>query len=154
MVRLSALAYQGQAKGRPAPHDISVRAALLTSCSAVAFFVLNCATVINGTNQNVSITSSPERASVEVRRWSNAGPIVFRGVTPANCRLARSADYEIGISLVGYIPETVRISREASAAIAGNYFCGGCLGGGVDLADGAAYDLKPDSVYVTLSKFP
>jgi hypothetical protein len=123
----------------------------LVGCAALALVALNCATVINSPFQSVAINSSPRRAKVVIRRWNNGGPVVYTGVTPARCRLPRAAEYDVEISLPGYESQNVQIFRTPSAPVAGNIFCGGCLGGGIDLASGSAYDLRPNAIDVDLS---
>jgi hypothetical protein len=150
------------------------RVALFVGCSVVAFAALNCATVVNGTNQSVAITSSPEGALVDIRQWgappdtfmqsipkappeswsTDTGRVAFTGVTPAECRLARSFEYNVSISLLGYETKYIHIFRTPSAALAGNVFAGGCCGAGIDMANGAGYDLKPSEIDVTLLKLP
>jgi hypothetical protein len=100
------------------------------------------ATIINGTTQEIPITSSPEGASVQVDQW--------RGTTPTTAELSRKRSHLVQLSKPGYLSETVRLERVVSGAVAGNIIAGGLIGWGVDAASGGQYRLVPDTVHVTL----
>jgi hypothetical protein len=104
--------------------------------------VTGCATIINGTTQDIPITSSPEGASVQVDE--------FRGTTPTTVELSRKRSHLVQLSKPGYLSETVKLERVVSGAVAGNIIAGGLIGWGVDAASGGQYRLVPDSVHVTM----
>ena len=101
-----------------------------------------CATIINGTTQEIAITSSPEGASVQVDQW--------RGTTPTMVELSRKRSHLGQIEKPGYLSEIVKLERVVSGAVAGNIIAGGLIGWGADAASGGQYRLVPDSVHVAL----
>jgi len=50
----------------------------------------------------------------------------------------------------GYISETVMLTSGVGSAVVGNIILGGLIGGGIDMATGAAYKLYPETVNVAL----
>jgi len=124
---------------------------LLASLVAVALVVaVGCGTISHGTGQNVSITSSPSAAQVEVK--SEHGVVAFTGETPASVKLERKNAYTVTIKMRGYKDNIVSITHGMnSMSLLGNIFlCGGVLGLIVDFINGAAYDLEPNSINVTM----
>lgn len=113
---------------------------------AAAGTLTGCATIVQGTDQRINVTSEPEGATVTVRGQE-------MGVTPTTLNLKRSRDYEVLIELDGYDAITVNLDKEfdfAPAAL-GNLFSWGILGLVVDISNGAAYELSPDFIDANLA---
>ena len=104
---------------------------------------VGCSTIINGTTQDVAVSSDPAGARVEVD-----GSV--HGVTPISVNLERKNNHLITISLDGYQTEQVAVNKVMSGAVAGNILAGGLIGWGIDAASGAQYKLKPDIIAVVL----
>lgn len=102
-----------------------------------------CATIINGTTQDVSVSSDPEGARVTV----DGNPI---GVTPIVLNLKRKNNHVITVARDGYHTEQVSIQKVMSGAVAGNILAGGLIGWGIDASSGSQYKLKPDTVTVAM----
>jgi len=103
-----------------------------------------CATVTRGTTQAIHINSSPTGAAVNIDGSQ-------RGVTPFSIELARSRDHNLKFSKKGYLDATFTVRRKFSgSSLTGNILLGGLPGMAVDALSGAAYDLKPETVLVTL----
>ena len=82
----------------------------LFALAALAILPLyGCATMVNGTQQDVEIRPLPE-GGTHVKVTSLAGEVVYDGNGPANVHLKRSLDYKLTITKPGYQPETVQIS--------------------------------------------
>ena len=113
----------------------------------VALF-MSCASIIHGTKQDISITSSPEAADVTVK--TAGGVVAFTGQTPATAKLARKNEYDVFINLAGYQESTVHINKEFDSIYLGNILCGGIIGLIIDAANGAMYNLAPEVINVTL----
>lgn len=66
----------------------------------------------------------------------------------------RNADLVVALSKEGYEPQIIPLTKEISgsggAGFAGNLLAGGLIGMGVDAANGAAQDHKPNPLIVTL----
>lgn len=109
---------------------------------------LNCASIIHGTKQRVSISSTPNQAKVEIT--TSGGVPVFAGNTPASVPLKRKQEYKVNISLDGYKTQTVMIDKEFDSWTIGNLLCGGILGIIIDATNGAMYKLEPEMIQVEL----
>jgi hypothetical protein len=91
-----------------------------------------CATIVRGTEQDVSVDTVPRGATVE---FSNGRSCT----TPCSIAAKRNQALEVIISMDGCTPQTAFIRPRLTAA-------GGILGGLADLASGAVYDLEPSSL--------
>lgn len=130
-----------------------------------------CASITRGTSDALVVTSEPDQATVKIYRTNggfnrkeiknnqvedennpSAGPVL--GATPASFKLSRKGEYKVEISKEGYKTVQVnvgnRISGAGGAGMAGNILIGGLIGVGVDAATGAAKDLTPNPIDVTL----
>ncbi len=102
-----------------------------------------CSTIINGTTQDVSVSSDPPGARVTADGNSV-------GVTPVVLDLKRKDNHIITVSMEGFHTEQIAVTKVLSGAVAGNILAGGLIGWGVDAASGAQYKLKPDTIAVQL----
>ena len=105
----------------------------------------SCASIIIGTSQQVSISSSPSGALIT----DNGAPL---GKTPLAVKLKKKTHHLIKIELEGYAPYEVPIIRKTSAWIAGNIIFGGIIGLVVDAVTGGMYMLKPEQIQAELKK--
>jgi len=115
---------------------------------ALAILVAGCATILSGTKQEVSVSTTPPGAEVQVK--TNGGLTVYSGTTPASCRLPRGREYLVSIKMEGYKEQELYISREFNAWFIGNLLCGGVLGMVIDAVDGAMWNLDPDAIHIEL----
>ncbi len=106
---------------------------------------MSCATIINGANQDVRITSKPKTANVTIDGK-------MKGQTPYVARLRRKDSHIILIEMSGYEPFEMLIEKKLSGWVFGNILIGGLPGLIVDALTGAMYKLDPDKVKVTLQK--
>lgn len=104
-----------------------------------------CATIINGSNQNVKITSKPKAANVTIDGK-------MKGQTPYVAKLRRKDSHIIVIEMGGYEPFEMLIEKKLSGWVFGNIVIGGLPGLVVDVLTGAMYKLDPDRVKVTLQE--
>ncbi|MGN8160590.1 PEGA domain-containing protein [Salinisphaera sp. RV14] len=89
-----------------------------------------CATVTHGTHQDVSVKSTPSKATVFVD-----GKQV--GTTPMKATISRHAHQTVKLTHDGYQPYMVHFKHHVSVVTGGNVLVGGLLGGALDAADGA-----------------
>lgn len=112
-----------------------------------AFTGIGCATVTRGTTEAVSIQSEPTGAAV---RLSNG----FIGVTPVTFTLPRKGDIFVSVSKEGYQSQELKweaqIAGAGAAGFVGNALIGGIIGGGVDVATGAALSRLPNPLFIKL----
>ena len=104
-----------------------------------------CATIMQGSKQNVGISSSPSGAQISVDNQS-------MGVTPATVPLSRKDNHTVKLSLAGYQPYEMQLSRKTSGWVWGNIVFGGIPGLAVDAITGAMYKLTPEDVNATLAQ--
>lgn len=102
-----------------------------------------CATVINGTSQDLDFDSSPKGAKVTLSNGAGC-------VAPCSLSLKRRHDLRADFALEGYKPVYVLVQSRTGGAAAGNILLGGLIGGVVDGANGASNHLAPNPVSVTL----
>lgn len=107
------------------------------------FLCSGCATIINGSSQDVSFASKPEGATVKTGDGVSCN-------TPCKLTLSRKRDHVVNISKESHEQQTVTIQHTMSGAVAGNILAGGLVGWGVDALSGGQYKLIPETVSVEL----
>jgi hypothetical protein len=109
-----------------------------------------CATVVRGDHTAWEVNTVPPGASVKTTNG------FYCDSTPCSIQMPRRSDFSADITKPGYKPlkitVTHKIAAGGGAAFVGNALIGGVIGAGVDLATGAALDLTPNPVNVTLEK--
>jgi len=105
--------------------------------------VAACATIINGTSQDIRIASEPAGAYVVVDN-------VPVGTTPVVAKLKRQDSHYVVISLDGYEPFELTTTRSVSGWVAGNILIGGLIGLGIDAISGGMYNIKPNDMSAAL----
>jgi hypothetical protein len=118
---------------------------------AVLFIAManSCATIISGTGQEVSVSSTP-RAQIEIK--ADTGLVFYAGDSPAIVKLPRKHSYTVTVQAGGYASQTLVITREFNAWFIGNILFGGIPGGVVDAITGAMWNLEPSLLTVTLER--
>jgi hypothetical protein len=133
-----------------------------------------CATMISSSYQNVAINSNPPKAQVRVE--TVGGVEVASGETPLSVKLKRKDEYVVIVKMTGYRENRINISKEINPYVAGNLVTPVVLGGGVllfglagifllpaagvsglvgfimDFTSGAAWNLTPERIEVTLQR--
>jgi hypothetical protein len=113
----------------------------------VAGFVLislsGCATIVNGTHQDVRFNSEPGGAVVALIDGKTC-------TTPCEFSMRRGDDSKVNFNKDGFKPEYVYIQSRTSGATFGNIIAGGLIGGVVDGSNGASNHLYPVPVYIRL----
>lgn len=128
------------------------RIKLLLACSiilAIAIIFTACATFIGGgTGQAIKLYSSPTSAEVQIKRLGEGIP-VWKGTTPATVKLQRKYEYVVTISLEGYQRRQITLQHGTNGWLWGNaIFWPGFI---LDLTNGAAKKLEPDTINIQLS---
>ncbi len=109
--------------------------------SAIMF--TNCASIIHGSRQSVSISSNPSKATVTIDGRDE-------GKTPITVDLSRKDHHMVQINLNGYLPYETKFTRKVDGWIAGNIVFGGLIGLAVDAITGGMYKLTPDQIEADL----
>ncbi len=103
-----------------------------------------CATLIEGTTQNVTFQTKPDGATVAVN-----GRVL--GKTPLTAQIDRGSTQWVNISMDGYIPETRPLTTQLNGWFWGNIPFGGIvIGMAVDGVSGAANDFIPSQYTIAL----
>lgn len=122
----------------------------IMSCGlALALPLLSgCASIINGSRQSVSITTSPSGAECKVGDE--------RVTTPGKLKLLRKGDKEVTCSLPGYSPAVAQLTQHTSGWIWGNlvFFYLWPLTAAIDSGSGGAYKLVPSDLSLALAPLP
>jgi len=110
----------------------------IITASLVAVLFVGCATIFKGSHANVRMNSEPSGATVMINN-------IDHGKTPITLSLSRTKDYTITFKMDGYKDVNMEVNKhfDGVTTIVGNIFSWGIIGIVVDLADGAAYTLKP-----------
>jgi hypothetical protein len=107
-----------------------------------------CATVTRGTSDTFTVTSVPPGAAVKTTNGFSCAQ------TPCSFKMSRKSEFGVDVAKPGYQPwhgqVTNKIATEGAVGVAGNVIVGGLIGIGVDAVTGAALDLTPNPLNVTL----
>jgi len=118
---------------------------VVIACAAALAVVSGCASIMQGSEQRIGITSTPSGANVTV----DGNPV---GITPVVASMKRESDHLVQITMDGYVPYQTFVTRSVSGAVAGNVLAGGLIGAAVDKSTGAMYKLTPASIDAVLVK--
>lgn len=102
-----------------------------------------CATLIHGSRQGMFITCEPRVANVFLDG-------VKIGQTPFFAKMSRAHNHKVRISLEGYQPYEVNLTRKLDGWVFGNILIGGVIGIGVDAVTGSMFRLSPANIYPEL----
>ena len=111
---------------------------------AVLLFT-SCSSIVNGSKQDVSIRATPADAKIYVN-----GELTGTGAT--TIKLARGKSHVVEVKHDGYRTSRITTDKSLTGWFWGNLICGGIPGGAVDLITGAAYDIDPNNIVVTLEQ--
>jgi hypothetical protein len=104
-----------------------------------------CATILQGSRQQLSVASRPTGARVLVD-----GKEV--GTTPVVAHLKRKDKHVVRVELQGYQPFEMPLARSTSGWVWGNLVFGGIPGLAIDAITGGMYKLKPEQIDATLEQ--
>ena len=119
--------------------------------AAMGFLLLaGCATIVDGTHQNVQVLTTPVKhascvASNSKGRWHSD--------SESNSMMVHRAYGALAITChkKGYVSASKTVESNIKAMAFGNIIFGGPLGAVIDVADGAAYDY-PDTITLPMKK--
>jgi hypothetical protein len=111
----------------------------------VAVSLSACASIMHGSSQDVGISSSPTGAKVTVDNLAGAQ-------TPYIANLSRKGNHIVKISMDGYAPAEMVLTKSVSGWVWGNVAFGGLIGLAVDAITGGLYNLNPAQLQSALAK--
>lgn len=103
-----------------------------------------CATVLNGTSQDVDFRSDPDGAVVAISTGQTC-------TTPCTFSMKRGDDLRVDFNREGYKPEHVYVQSRLGGSTFGNIILGGGFGAVIDGSNGASNHLYPHPVYIRLA---
>jgi|SRR5690606_21139266 len=122
---------------------------LMAVTMSVALMSTSCATIFNGSKNDVKFDTSPSQASITIT--NKKGDVVYQGQTPTEVSLKTSSgffgkeQYKIKYSKDGYQDRIVVLDSRVSGWYWGNILLGGVIGMLiVDPATGSMYSLKSE----------
>lgn len=118
---------------------------LLTVCILLPLCVTftGCGTIMDGTKQEIGFSSSPSNAVVTID-----GKMI--GTTPLTESLKRKNTHKVVMTLDGYHPYEMTLTKKTNGWVWGNIIFGGLIGLAVDAATGGLYKLTPEQVNADL----
>ncbi len=125
----------------------NVGMALVYFFACVSTLSTGCSTLLNGTTQRLTVSTTPQGATVLVD-----GQMV--GNTPCAVVLRRARDYTLVLRKDGYDELSYPLSRVPSRATLGNIWLVGLFGLAVDGMSGANYKFAPEFVQTSLVAIP
>lgn len=114
------------------------------SVLSIAFSVTSCATIITGTSDKITFTSSPEGAKV-----------IHKGVekctTPCTAKIPRSLSKQtVTFEKEGFATQEIKLTKNFNAVSLVNILIGGAIGVGIDAATGSLTKYSPKEHTVDL----
>lgn len=119
------------------------RSFCLFGAVTLSLSITGCATIMDGSTQDILVDSSPQGARVEVNGAS-------KGVTPASVTMLRKTSVPLVIKLDGYKDATITPTTKTNSMFWGNILLGGVFGSTTDSASGSINEYSPGSYFVTL----
>jgi uncharacterized protein YceK len=118
--------------------------------SLVAGMATGCASIVSGHTQSVSVSTDPVK-NATCTLENNKGTWYVPS-TPGSVTVNRSFEnLSVECKKQGYPKSHKSIASSTKALVAGNILFGGIIGGGVDVATGAAYDY-PQEIRVPIER--
>ena len=118
-----------------------IRHLLIGSAATAALLLTGCASVVNGHNQSVSVTTKSKGDEVSGAKCSLSNDKgVWYVTTPGSVAVHRSyGELTVNCALTGLLNGIAAAKSSTTAAVFGNILVGGVIGAGIDVATGAAY---------------
>lgn len=114
----------------------------LAVIAALGVFLSGCATIIEGTSQDIAVSSSPSGARCEIKDKDMR--VATIDSTPQSVTVRKSKDdLLLNCTLAGYQPASQFLHSGISSGVYGNIIAGGVIGWGVDSATGADNEYPP-----------
>jgi hypothetical protein len=112
--------------------------ALLSACFSLSLLT-GCASIVSGTQQKITILTPPAQGA-RCALENNKGKWYVTH-TPNSIVVHRSSkDLFITCEKPGYEKSSSKVQSKLKGLIFGNIFLGGIIGGGIDVANGSAFD--------------
>ena len=132
---------------RPRASAISMR---VVGCVAAATLLAGCASIVEGTDQQISIQSKPSKAACELMR--DGTQLAYVSATPEVVKVDKSQhDIVVTCSKDGWDDGVGILTADFESMSFGNILIGGVIGAAVDAGSGAMHHYPP-SIMVVLPR--
>jgi len=112
-------------------------------------FLTGCASIVNGTNQPISVSTPPVQGAVCT--LINDKGTWYVNNTPGSVTVHRSyQDLNVSCRKPGYKVASQAVKSTTKPMAFGNVLFGGAIGAGIDVANGSAYDY-PTNITVAMT---
>jgi len=112
-------------------------------------FTLGCAAIMEGTQQQINIQTTPNEAKVELLK---DGATYATSNTPCTLMLHKGGIQSLKFTKDGYQPMIFPLSDHVEGWFWANCLLGGIIGMAIDAGTGAMWEYEPAFVNVSLSK--
>ncbi|MFK5895069.1 MAG: PEGA domain-containing protein [Pseudomonadota bacterium] len=116
----------------------------LVAAVFTTMFIVGCASIVTGTDQNVTFNSEPDGATVTV-----AGKVI--GKTPLSVQIDKGKLQSLTFEKEGYKTHSTQLTTTITGWFWGNIICCGLLGSTTDGVSGAMIEFSPDQYFITLT---
>lgn len=117
---------------------------LLAVFTTMSLSLTGCATIVKGRNQEVTVKTEPEGATIKVD-----GRVIGR--TPMTIMLGKKSKQIMTLEKEGYRTEEFPLTTTMSGWFWGNILFGGLIGSTTDGITGAAIEYSPSQYFIPLS---
>jgi len=128
----------------PTPKTFSALLPSAVLCTLAVLASLGCATIVDGTTQELTFGSEPEGAQVVLD-----GQVL--GFTPLTVEIDRAEGRTVELRKAGYASEQIALTTDLNPTFWGNILTGGLLGSTTDSASGASVRYAPDAYETQLT---
>ncbi|TKB45601.1 PEGA domain-containing protein [Thalassotalea mangrovi] len=115
----------------------------IVSALVVLTALSGCASIVDGSTQQVTIQSTPAGAEVLING-------VSQGVTPLTIDVKRADNTSLTVRKEGYTDQTITMTTKLNSTFWGNVIIGGLPGSTTDAATGASIEYAPGVHYFNL----
>ena len=121
---------------------------------ATTIIVSGCASIVDGTTQNVKVDSNPAGAEIYVGAKTSKGIVDQRkvGVTPMKTVALPRKDGVLILKKEGYSDAVVIPKREMNGWVWGDIVMLSLLSTSIDTSTGAAKEIDPDEFFVEMHR--
>lgn len=132
--------------------EANMKNILITFSVLICIFIAGCASLIDGTTQEISVDSNPQGATVYVstRKGDVLGKKLKWGETPTKVTIPRK-DGVIFLEKEGYESSEVSLVRTMNPWIWGDILLTSLLSTSIDTSTGASNEFDPNSYLVELT---
>lgn len=130
-----------------------IRQLMMATAAIATVLLTGCASVVNGQQQSVSVTTQSKDAEVQGAKCSLSNDKgTWYLTSPGSVSVHRSYnELKVSCAMAGQPVGSTAAKSSTTGAVFGNILAGGVIGAGIDVATGAAYSY-PNLIPVTLGQ--